>query len=195
MPSEDIQLWEDLRSGNKDSLKLIYENEIHYLYNYGRKITGDYNLVEDCIHDLFVEIWQKHKSLGPTDSIRKYLAASLRRKIIYEAKKLQKSQPTDSFESFSFEAEISIDQLLINKELTEEQAQRLKNAFEQLTGRQKEILYLRFYEGLDYDQISEVVGIQYQSLRNIISSGIRNLREILNFLFCLLIALESQSDL
>lgn len=195
MPTEDNHLWDRLRQGNKSALKSIYDQESAYLFNYGKKISRDASLVEDCIHDLFVEIWNKHNSLGATDSIRKYLAASLRRKIIYETKKLQKSQSTESFDDVHFEAELSIDQILINKEVSEEQALRLKNAFDQLSARQKEIIYLRFYKGLEYDQIAEVVGIQYQSLRNTISSAIKSLRDILGFLIVLALALKTQSNL
>jgi len=173
---QDQQIWDDLRAGDKSALKLIYDREFQYLYNYGRKVFEKSELVEDCIHDLFVEIWRRHASLGPTDSIRRYLSASLRRKVISVLKKESKSQLTDSFDQIPFDVELSIDELIIAQEMTEEQSQRLKRAFEKLTPKQKEILYLRFYQGLDYEQIANVLGMKYQSLRNAVSRAIKNLR-------------------
>jgi len=173
---QDQQIWDDLRAGDKSALKLIYDREFQYLYNYGRKVFEKSELVEDCIHDLFVEIWRRHASLGPTDSIRRYLSASLRRKVISVLKKESKSQLTDSFDQIPFDVELSIDELIIAQEMTEEQSQRLKRAFEKLTPKQKEILYLRFYQGLDYEQIADVLGMKYQSLRNAVSRAIKNLR-------------------
>jgi len=174
--NQDQQIWDDLRAGDKSALKLIYDREFQYLYNYGRKVFEKSELVEDCIHDLFVEIWRRHASLGPTDSIRRYLSASLRRKVISVLKKESKSQLTDSFDQIPFDVELSIDELIIAQEMTEEQSQRLKLAFEKLTPKQKEILYLRFYQGLDYEQIADVLGMKYQSLRNAVSRAIKNLR-------------------
>ncbi len=173
---KDSQLWDDLRAGNKSALKTIYDQEFQYLFNYGRKIFQRTELVEDSIHDLFVEIWQRHETVGPTDSIRRYLATSLRRKIVSTLKKESRSQSVDSFDMIPFDVELAIDEVIIAQELSEEQAMQLKKAFDKLTAKQKEILYLRFYQGLDYEQIAEVLGMKYQSLRNAVSRAIKNLR-------------------
>lgn len=172
----DLEIWNKLRDGNRQALKFIYDSHFPYLFNYGKKIFQNTVLVEDAIQDLFVEIWQRRSNLGQTDSIRKYLAASLRRKIVSELKKQRKVEFVDGFDQVHFEAELAIEDILINQEISEEKAKKLKHAFENLSGRQKEVLYLRFYKGLDYEQISEVLGIQYQSLRNLISGGIKKLR-------------------
>lgn len=66
--------------------------------------------------------------------------------------------------------------MIIAQELNQEQAAQLKRAFDKLTAKQKEILYLRFYQGLDYEQIAEVLDMKYQSLRNAVSRAIKNLR-------------------
>lgn len=173
---QEEALWNELRSGKKEALNAIYNLEFEYLYNYGRKIFSRSELVEDCIHDLFVEIWQRHQSLGPTDSIRRYLAAALRRKVVSVLKKESKTQMTETFEQIPFDAELSIEKLIIAQEMSEEQSARLKDAFDRLTPKQKEILYLRFYQGLDYEQIADVLGMKYQSLRNAVSRAIKNLR-------------------
>ncbi len=190
--NSDIFLWDKLRSGDKNALKVIYDNEFRYLFNYGRKIFQKTELVEDSIHDLFVEIWQKHNSLGPTDSIRRYLSTSLRRKIVSELKKQNKSQSVESFDGIPFDVELAVDEMIIAQELGEEQALKLKNAFEKLTSKQKEILYLRFYQGLDYEQIAEVLDMKYQSLRNAVSRAIKNLR---GDMLLIMISLSTQAAL
>lgn len=172
----DIQLWDRLRKGEKSALQEIYSQEFEYLFNYGRKVFQKTELVEDSIHDLFVELWQRHQSLGQTDSIRKYLATSLRRKIVAQLKKDSKTQATETFDQIPFDVELSIEDIIAAKELSEEQTAKLKAAFDKLTTKQKEILYLRFYQGLDYEQIAEVLDMKYQSLRNAVSRAIKNLR-------------------
>lgn len=173
----DKDLWDKLRSGDKSALRHIYNAESDYLYNYGRKIFSDIQKVEDAIHDLFVEIWQKRERLGPTDSIRRYLAASLRRKVVEDLRKSARTQSTDDFSQVNFTAELAIEDLLINEEISSEKAARLNEAFKVLSSRQKEVMYLKFYQGHDYEQIAEITGVSYQSLRNIISASIKKLRE------------------
>lgn len=173
---QDEELWNALRDGQKTALSDIYNQEFQYLYNYGNKIFRRSDLVEDCIHDLFVELWKRHSSLGPTDSIRRYLATALRRKVVSVLKKESRSQSTDSFDQIPFDVELAIDEIIISQEISEEQSLKLKEAFDKLTAKQKEILYLRFYQGLDYDQIAEVLDMKYQSLRNAVSRAIKNLR-------------------
>ncbi len=172
----DGQLWNALRGGDKAALKQIYDAESIYLYNYGKKIFQDITRVEDAIHDLFVDIWQRHKTLGDTDNIRWYLAASLRRRIVSDLKKTTKTQSVESFEQIQFEPELAIESILINQEISDEKSHKLKKAFATLSDRQKELLYLRFYQGLDYEQIGEMLDIQYQSLRNMVSRAIKKLR-------------------
>jgi RNA polymerase sigma factor (sigma-70 family) len=172
----DQHIWDRLRSGDKAALKEIYDSESGYLYNYGRKIFQDITLVEDGIHDLFVDIWNKRATLGPTDSIRRYLATSLRRRVIADMKKQSKSESVESFDQINCNPELAIDQIIIDGEISEEKAQRLKTAFGTLSSRQKEIIYMRFYQNLEYEQIAEITGINYQSLRNTISISMKKLR-------------------
>lgn len=176
MKDNQDDLWDKLRSGDKSALRAIYDKESGYLYNYGRKIFQDVTIVEDAIHDLFVDIWQKRERLGNTDSIRKYLAASLRRKVISDLKKQSKSQSVENFDQIDCNPELAIEELIISQEISEEKALKLKKAFESLSGRQREIIYLKFYQGLDYEQIAEITGVNYQSLRNTVSIGIKKMR-------------------
>ena len=104
------------------------------------------------------------------------MATSLRRKIVAVLKKESKSQSVDSFDTIPFDVELAIDEVIIAQELNEEQAAQLKRAFDKLSAKQKEILYLRFYQGLDYEQIADVLDMKYQSLRNAVSRAIKNLR-------------------
>lgn len=47
-----------------------------------------------------------------------------------------------------------------------------------LSNRQREIIYLRFYQNLDYEEISEVMNINYQASRNLLSHAIKVLRQL-----------------
>ena len=68
---DDLQLWIRLKKGNQNAFKEIYDLHAGSLENYAKKFTSDIELIEDTIHDIFVQIWQKKESLSDTDSIIK----------------------------------------------------------------------------------------------------------------------------
>lgn len=171
----DTELWGKLRSGDSQSLKAIYENEFDYLYNYGRKICSETSKVEDSIQELFITIWNRRETLSTTDSIRKYLAISLKRKLIRSLKKDSKTQLSDEFQEYTFGVELDIEEQIINKEISEENADKIKEAFQKLSGRQKEVIYLKYYMDLNYEEIGESMDINYQSVRNLMHKALNSL--------------------
>lgn len=48
---------------------------------------------------------------------------------------------------------------------------------ESLTPRQKEVLYYRYMKNLTYDEIGEIMQMNYQSILNLIQRSIKKLRE------------------
>ncbi len=170
----DQKLWNELRQGKHVALEKIYRTYFSDLYNYGKKFATDEATVEDCIQELFVELWNNREGLSETNAIRPYLYVSLKRKLFRTVKKIRKSTDTELVETH-FDAELSIDELMINNEQDEEQKAKLKGAFEQLSERQKEVLYLKYFSEMDYKGISEVMDLNYQSARNLVSRAIQKL--------------------
>lgn len=170
----DKKIWNNLRDGDQKALEEIYRTYFSELYNYGKKLSRDENTVEDCIQELFVELWNRRDKLSETDAIKPYLFVSLKRKIFHTVKKLRKSTDTELEEKY-FDSELSIDEILIAKETTAEQKSNLKTAFNELSDRQKEILFLKYYSEMDYDEITEIMDMNYQSARNLVSRAIQKL--------------------
>lgn len=170
----DKKIWNNLRNGDSNALELIYRTYFSELYSYGKRFSNDQNNVEDCIQELFIELWNRRDKLSETDAIKPYLYVSLKRKIFQSIKKIRKSTDNELEESH-FDVELAVDQILINKETSVAQKQNLKQAFDQLSDRQKEILYLKYYSEMDYDEISKMMDLNYQSARNLVSRALTKL--------------------
>ncbi|NNE30084.1 MAG: sigma-70 family RNA polymerase sigma factor [Saprospiraceae bacterium] len=180
--SGDIFLWRRLKTGDKKALEQIYSTHVDALIQYGRRFCSNEQLVEDAIQDLFIYVWSNKEKLGDTDSIIRYLLISLKRalfKKMKEAGKIADAEP----EHHSFEASLSMEDMIIEEEGFEEQSTKLKQAFEALSAKQKEAIYLRFYQKLDYEAICEIMEINYQSVRNLISRALSRMRGHMNVLF------------
>ena len=172
----DLELWQELKQGSKKALESIYAEHASALLKYGAKFSLDEQLVEDCVHDLFIELWKNREGIGQTDSIRKYLLVALRRKIIREVGRSSKHISGEEPQEYQFEATLSIDQNLITAEIEQARQQQLKAALNALSSRQKEIIYLKYFNGMDNQSISEILDINYQSVRNLLSRTLKALK-------------------
>ena len=174
---QDLQLWQQLKAGEKNALAQIYEDHAAKLLKYGYKFADNEQLVEDCLQDLFVELWKNRAGLSDTDSIQRYLFVALRRKVIRQVDRIKKKIHSEEPQEYQFDVDLSIDDRLIAQETAEEQVQLLKKAVEGLSSRQKEVIYLKYYAEMDYQDISEVMDINYQSVRNLVFNALKSLKK------------------
>jgi RNA polymerase sigma-70 factor (ECF subfamily) len=68
---------------------------------------------------------------------------------------------------------------LIHDQDNEAMKQKVFNALNELSPRQREIIYLKFHQNLSYDEISEIMHINYQAARNLIYQSIKMLKKII----------------
>jgi len=174
----DNQLWNNLKKGDKGALESIYTREVDYLYSYGKKFSNDEHTVLDSIQELFIEIWNKRESIGMTDSIRPYLLISLRRKIIKSLKVKQRITSDD--DGIPFRSEEAVESSIIEAETRTEQHVALQQGMTQLSDRQREAIYLKYYQEKTYEEICEIMDISYQSVRNLISQGVKKMRKFMD---------------
>ena len=133
-------------------------------------------MIEDVIHDLFVSIWNRRMNISSCDNIRPYLLVSLRHALLKVLKRNSKTELKEEVESFH-EEERSIESKIIEEEFRLEMTSELDKAYQVLSDRQKEAIFLRYMESMDYEDICSIMDINYQSVRNLISKGIKKLSE------------------
>lgn len=148
------------------------------LVSYARKLTTDAALTEDAIQDLFIALWTKRGTLSQTTAVRPYLLASLRRALVRSMHRDRWMQATapDALET-SFLVQFSIEESLIEGETHQQQLRQLNHLLNALPPRQREALYLKFYQNLTNEQIAEVMHIGYQSATNLIHRALQFLRQ------------------
>lgn len=172
----DTQLWDAFRTGDRLAFEAIYDRYVQVLYNYGCKLSSDGSLVQDLIQDLFIEIWNSRDRLGPTDSIKFYLFRSLRRKIARAAQKADQHDPLDAALPDHFGLCTDPEAELMDEQSAVQRKTQLERALGQLTRRQKEAIYLRFYQGLSYEEVAEVMALEMKSTYNLVSRTLEILR-------------------
>lgn len=171
----DQIIWEDFLCGDDEAYTYIYKEYSQALYAYGMHFTSDKGLVEDCIQDVFVKIFQNRKHLQSTDNIKLYLFISLKNKLFNIFRKDIKYSQIDSLEPV-FAAEYTIEDEIIENEKEQFLNEKMIRMLEVLSPRQKEIIYYRFVEGLSYEEICQIMDMNYQSTQNLIQRSLKKLR-------------------
>jgi len=151
------------------------------LYNYGIRITNNSELVKDCIQELFFRIWKNKIDLSKVSYIKSYLFIGLRRQIlnVLELKyyHIDKIKLEDHFL-----IEFSPEDYFIQNQFEEDQRKSVIKALNKLAKKQREAIYLRYFEELEYTEIAEVMNINLQSAKNNVHRGLDSLRELLSLL-------------
>ena len=62
-------------------------------------------------------------------------------------------------------------------ETSTQQSEKLGLALKALTDRQREVIYLKFNQNMSYEEIGDILGINYQSIRNLAHRAITELRK------------------
>lgn len=177
--SEDRNLWKRLMNDERDALSVLFRKYYKPLLNYGLHLSPRDSLVKDSIQEIFFTIWDKRKNLSDVEHVRSYLYCSMRRALFRQLDKQKTRRERDR--TYSEEdpnaGQVNIEQYLITEEIQEEKKKILQNAFENLNSYQKRAAFLKFYNGLSNEEISEVMGVEKKSVYNYIYRAISTLRE------------------
>lgn len=181
-----ITWWNAFKGGDWNAFRSLYEEFYALLNNYGYKFTRDADLVQDAIHDLFVRLWTTRQNLGSPASVKNYLYKSLRTLLFRRLQSrsrivdLEGATAAGSF-NVTFEQELP---LRVEEQELKDQVAALVS---KLSDRQREIVFLRFYEGLSYEEAADIMGISTNSAYKLLYKALDSLQHIVNKRFLLML--------
>ena len=170
-----IDLWVQFWGGNEMAFSQLYCLCFDDLLAYGRRVGGDNEMVEYLIQDLFLKLYQKKIILEDNTKLRSFLFRALKNLIYNQLLRNAKLQSLPDYD-FAFDLDYTIDEQLSwmhDQGLSDEVHHILKG----LTGRQKEIIYLRFIHEMSFEEISEIMKINIQSARNLLFRSMEKIRK------------------
>lgn len=191
---DDITLWNNLREGDEKSFSILFERYYADLVRYGNSLSPYEEKVQDCVQDVFTDIWVYRSALQSSVVVKAYLLSSVRKRIARLFERDHIFRKTTSTDSIAFLLEFSVEHELIDDDyLTKEKVLHLNKLLNDLPVRQKEALYLRYHQGLSVEQIAEMLDVNYQSASNLLHRGLLSLRKEWKGVFSLFLILSSNS--
>lgn len=167
--------WKALKNGDTGAFSELYNSYAKFLLSYGRKIHNDRQVVADSVQELFTYLWTRRQHLGDTPSVKFYLIKALRTIII---KEINKNKTVElSLAEDKTVPHNSREYEIIAEEQDSERKDSIKKALLNLSKREQEILYLKYFADSTNEEIAELLNIKYQSVKNVAVSAIKKLKE------------------
>jgi RNA polymerase sigma factor (sigma-70 family) len=179
----DAQIWQAMKGGDPEAVCRMMEKSYQVLYRYGLKLSaGDETLTKDCIQEVFIKLWNNRSGLGDVTLIKPYLLTAFRRRLLdgLAARRpalMPLYLPGEEDAAFPQAVTYSCEDDLIRDQERERTGNRLARALDNLPKRQREAVYLRYYENMEYSQIAQVMALKERSVYNLVHEGLNKLRQ------------------
>lgn len=176
--NEDHGYWCAIKNDDPSALNLLFKKYYNDLYFYGLKLVNNKDLVADTIQDIFAAIWETREKKMEVQYVKAYLFASLRNNLLKPKPRnvLNKSESTASLNS-EFHFNLSPEDIYLENESITENRRIVEGLLKDLSHKQKEIIYLKFYNNYSNSEISQVLSIKQQSVANMLQRTINKLRK------------------
>ena len=179
-----LTLWHQAQAGDKDAFCQLAESQYRALFSYALNFTTDREFVKDSIQSVFIRVWEKRATIT-IQFVAIYLFKSLRNELFQEFRR-QKQWFTavDSLEVSELSDWQTVETEIEQQEAESESYQRIRRAISTLPKRHQEAIFLKFYEGLDNDQIAGLMHINRQSVANLLYKSLCALKSQMTFFTC-----------
>lgn len=157
----------------------LYDKHIDSLFMFATRFTSDRELIKDCIQDVFVKLYNKRDELKNVSNIESYLYVSLRNRINDEFRR-QTHLCDDEITDVNMKPLCDSGEEYDLERCEEEQSRNIAMSqyISNLSPRQQQIIHLFYIEQRKYDEICLIMGINYQSVRNLMHRSMTRLRQM-----------------
>lgn len=183
MPAEPLhseehekELIQGLLSGGEKAFTAIYELYAPSLINYAAARLASLEEARDIIHDLFVHLWEERDTIGITRSLRGFLFAAVRYRIIDHIRRNStRREYADRLLTLQKEIEGDNQELVEAKDLD----RTLEKAISELPPRVREIYRLSRQQHRSITEIAEELHLSTQTVKNQLTTALSLLRSFL----------------
>ncbi len=138
---------------------LIYNRYKVKLYNYVMKMIGNKLLTEDIVQNAFLKFFEQMNQIRKLDSSQFWLFKTARNEVFTHYRK--KSSHVDEFNVLStYDTDVVSDFDIALDYEKKELKELIKNALDTLPVEQKDVLLLKEYGDLSYEEIASLLNIE-----------------------------------
>ncbi len=168
------ELTQRLQDGSQEALFSLMAMYYNDLYRYGIKFTADKELTKDIIGQFFLHVWDRRDKFAKAENLQGYLLISFKRFTINYLRKISRQLNFSKEETSA--CEYPYEDYIIAWQEEETMKSSLLLAIESLPPRQRELLQLRFYDQLSYEEIASRTSLSIRTVYNKLHEALKKLR-------------------
>lgn len=169
-------LFRRIGESDESAFALIFHQYKSALFDYGMKITKSHTAAEELVQECFVKLWLGRQNLPAIDNPVGYLHMMARNAGIDYLRRLSLDA---SLQKKVWAGISESDNPTLQKVQVSETQRLIDEAVAQLPPQQREVFLLSRYEGLNYEQIGEQLGIAGNTVKNHLVKALKFIREYL----------------
>lgn len=182
--------WKLLIEGEKQGLYACFSLFYDDLYRFGMSLYRNPELIKESIQNLFIELWKIRDKLADVGNIQQYVFTIYKRIIYKTNQKYQGQDGTIALDAEAISEQFisvnSYEAILIASQEDEHLKNRLKNALNSLSPRQKEIIQMRYFDCLSFKEIAVRTALTERTVYNTLHNAVNVLRETLLFILIMI---------
>ncbi|WP_140944487.1 RNA polymerase sigma factor [Candidatus Thermokryptus mobilis] len=169
--TNDREIIERIRNGDESAFEEIYERLKLPLYKFCLRMISDEETAFDIVHDVFLKFYERLNTIDQISSVSSLLFKIARNKCLNylrDKKEKVKIEETEIISEDNLERKIDLN----------ENTKRLQRILNLLDEDYREILILREWNNLSYNEIAEITGLTVPAVKSKLFKARKKLVEI-----------------
>ncbi len=169
--TDDLTLWENIRKGELDALRVLHDRYFIQLSVWAKKVVPDHFLAEELVSDCFVRLWMQREHILIQKSVKGYLFFMLKNRVIDHSRKSHHPH-----QDLDFLPDLPDDEAIDHYDIYVE----LHAAIQKLPEQRRKILQLAAFESLTYKEIAIRLNISVSTVKTQMVRAYQFLKEELD---------------
>lgn len=142
------------------------------MFRFARRLLGNTEDAADTLQDVMIKVWQAADRLNSGRNVESFIMASVKNLCI-DRLRLKKQ----NFVEFDDEFTPSPENSQLNSMIQDETLNIVHNIINHLPEKQKIAVHLRDIEGMEYEQIADITGLNMANVKVTVSRARKKIRE------------------
>ncbi len=172
----------------------LYEMYMREMFAYGMAFGIDKETILDAIHDVFLHIIEQENEINEQSNAKFYLLCSLKNRLFSIKRKEISFENIEEADDYNFSIAVSgLEDVIEEEEERIRLTAQIEDMLSELTSRQREVVYLRYMQGLSYEEIASLLQITPKAVRKLNYRALERIKERYGDTFILFIVLLSKT--
>jgi len=180
MEIEERKLIQNFLAGDDSAFELLLKKYLKPVYNFLFRLVGDWSALDDLTQTTFIKAWKNLRQFDMSKNFKVWIFA-IAKNTAYDHLKKKKTLPFAFFENDEghnkleeiTDEKILPDEILERKNISAEVEKKLKEIPENY----RIILLMRYKDDLTLTEISEILGVPYNTIKSQHIRALQKLKE------------------